>query len=553
MCIIISNLCSSCDLQDYIKTDVQATIPSTASSIILFAIFCIFSLQQEFAPLFRWLSLKTSSSSSSPSKGSYTAISTLSLVTSVDTIKNLSKNLISSLDCSSSLRNAIQSITRKECFARLDYIERLSINDLSILFRYAADANLKDFQRENYLAQQNQIVRAVITAIDMAVKVSRGCLSEGTKILSATERSKGGIDALRFVAVTRVFSEWRSLRLVPKGHQRYAVGLSLAYRDLLRNLEKIERGVHEYLRHFQSLNQESCNPTTPIPSPTLRQLLQFELTTKLHNKLPYLTEKSSSSGLLWAKRQLHYQLATLSNSLEVPEYYATPKEAACEAYRTVYNDYHGWAVKQIFSQSFGGSPPLDKIWLSIRPPRDLPNIYGGYHNYKTNHSRLSGADCPPLDSKLSDITSASSHMSSSQLATEEDENKFLVACENIGHEISEKWEDLLRMFNCGKEEKKKRKGNLILSNESHFNLDKLNTSAMVGSLHNTGTDINDSNSVITSSTVSSIETFTSRDFNIKMIEQSKQDVECFVESISPMVADLGKLIDELNMNDPTKA
>lgn len=510
-------------------------------------------------------------------KGNDITLSSLSRVTSVDTFKNLSKNLLSSLDCSNSLlRSAIQSITRKECFARLDYIEQLSINDITILFRYATDANLHDFEKKKFIAEQTHIVRAVITALDMAVKVSRGCLSEeATKIISKSEknRTEGDIDALRFVAVTRIFAEWRNLRMVPKGYQRYAVGLSLAYRDVLQNLEKIERGVHEYLRHYQTLNKEK-------KSPTIRQLLQFELEMKVHKKFPYLKEKSSASGLLWTKRQLHYQLATFGNSLEVPEYYASPKDAASAAYKIVYSDYHGWAIKHIFLQSFGGSPPIGKIWLSICPPKYLPRTSngGGKQQYKETSKRSEDDDDyppPPPARKLSDVTSSctASQISSSSsvceedsaasTTEEEDDNEFLVAMEKIGGGIVEKWEDILRMFNCGKEEKKKRTHNLILSSESHFNLNQLNTDIVGGggggssSFHNptTGgsniitTDNNDNCSIVSSPS----STVSSSSIEDTVIENSKRDVADFVRNVSPMVADLGKLIDELNMNDPTKA
>ena len=514
-------------------------------------------------------------------KGNDITLSSLSRVTSVDTFKNLSKNILSSLDCSNSLlRSAIRSITRKECFARLDYIERLSINDITILFRYATDANLYDFEKNKFIAEQTQILRAVITALDMAVKASRGCLSEGTaKIISTSKkRSEGDIDALRFVAVTRIFAEWRNLRMVPKGYQRYAVGLSLAYRDVLQNLEKIERGVHEYLIHYQTLNKERKSPTTSmIPSPTLRQLLQFELEMKVHKKFPFLKEKSSASGLLWTKRQLHYQLTTFGNSLVVPEYYTSPKDAASAAYKIVYHDYHGWAIKHIFSQSFGGTPPIDKIWLSICPPKDLPitsNV--GKQQYKATSTRSEDDDDyhhPPLARKLSDFTNSctTSQTSTSSSVCEEDsaastteekdDNEFFVAMEKIGGGIVEKWEDILRMFNCGKEEKKKRKNNLILSSESHFDLNQLNTDMVGGggggssSFYdpttggsNAITTDNDNSSIVysSSSTVSSsIEDI--------VIENSKRDVADFVRNVSPMVTDLGKLIDEFNMNDPTKA
>jgi hypothetical protein len=458
------------------------------------------------------------SSLSQSSKGiSCHALSGLSKVTSVDTFKNLSKNFFHSLD-SCSLRAAIHAITRKECFVRSDYIERLSINDFAVLYRYASDLNLVDFDKAKFLSEQTQIVRSVITAMDMAVKVSRGCLVEASTI-EEWKRSEGDVDALYFVAVTRIFAEWRTLRLVPQGYQRYAVGLSLAYRDVLQNLEKIERGVHAYHQDQQKQQHNSSR----IPSPTLKQLLQYEIDTKLHKNLPKLQEKSSASGLLWTKRQLHYQVATFNNSLEVPACYPSAKEAAKAAYLIVYDEYHGWAVKQIFSHSFGGSPPLDAIWLSLDPPKDMP---------KNSKQTKTGTEAAPSsfgDQPQRTLSDVSSDVQNSG----EEDNQFLLALENMNRGIAEKWEDMLRMFNCGKEEKNK-KESLVLSSESHFNL-----SALVSdnSIHSSSSIAPQQHRFVQTS---------------DPIERSKRDAEDFVHAVSPMIADLGVMIDALNMNDPSR-
>eukprot|EP00536_Pseudo-nitzschia_multiseries_P013325 jgi/Psemu1/327144/estExt_fgenesh1_pg.C_5600013 len=566
---------------------------------------------------------------SGSSGGTTTALSTLSRVTSVDAIKNLSKNL---------LRSALQSITRKECFARSDYIERLSIRDVSVLFRYAAsratnlDEDEDEDEDEYYFDDKNRFL------------ADQNCNNEMV---------------------------WRTLRMVPKGYQRYAVGLSLAYRDVLQNLEKIERGVHDYLRQKSANNSAAAAATTttttttttnsieleraerePVASPTLRELLRFEIATGVHKNLPLLSDRSAASGLLWTKRQLHYQTALLANSLEVPGFrYPSPRDAATAAYEIVYNDYHGWAVKRIFTHSFGGSPPLERIWLSMAPPTDLPghhhhrhhrhhNRHNHHHNHHHNHGGGGGGaggkhrhghargdddDAPPsLCRQFSDsnsgasTTSSSSSSSATSSATattgrsksdNDNDNEVLAALDHFGHEIAKKWEDLVRMFHCGKEEKMKRNNklisssklmmmsgssssNLILSSESHFDLNQLNTEMVDSSLRSgsasaTGEiqsggsscscscscSCSDANSVVTTSSMVSsscsatsassssstttstmIEAKVSRQlYNDELIEKSKRDVEDFVRNISPMVADLGKLIDELNMNDPSRA
>lgn len=347
--------------------------------------------------------------------------------------------------------------------------------------------------------------------------------------------------------------------MVPKGYQRYAVGLSLAYRDVLQNLEKIERGVHTYLKHHQNKNNESNNDSTGrVPSPTLRQLLQFELRSKVHNKLPCLKEHSAASGILWTKRQLHYQTTVLSNTLEVPYCYATPKDAANAAYHLVYNDYHGWAVKKIFTHSFGGSPPLDKVWLSICPPTDLPkNRVGGKQNFKSdNKGKRNRSFPPPPLRQLSDVNSSNaSHVSTSEsFGTHEDDDEVKAALDNLRHGMIEKWEDLVRMFNCGKDEKKKQRQSLILSSESHFNLNQLNTEMVEASLDTSAsTDVSDMNSIGTTSSFSSELTPTTfANQKQEKIGRSKRDVEDFVRDVSPMMAEISSLMDELNMNDPTR-
>jgi len=543
-------------------TDVRVACVVGASCLFLFVFLSNISniiRQQQYKAFVEWLIRKTSFSTTSlrrvASKSSGSALSTLSRVTSVGAIKNISSNFLSTLDCSKSIRSAIQSISRKECFARLDFIERLSINDISVLFRYAVDANLDGFDEKIFLANQTETIRSVITAIDMAVKVSRGSLSEGTKIISTEERNEGDIDALRFVAVIRVFAEWRNVRMVPKGYQRYAIRLSLGYRDVLQNLEKIERGVHEYLRYNQSLmgNKNEKRSTVLIPSPTLRQLLQFEARTKVHKRLPSLEDRSSASGLLWAKRQLHYQTELFGNLLEVPECYASSEEAALAAYRTVYTEYHGWAVRQIFTRSFGGSPPLEKIWMVMCPPKDSPKTFSTIASKFKAYSSKEETDLsdrlPPLRS-LSDIQSTTTTSASEKMEMPEEHNEVLAALDKFRHEVIEKWEDLLRMFNCGKEEKRKVKESLILSSESHFNLSQYNRDMVESSLQTRSIDGDslETSVILTNSTCCS-----QQQTSFCAIEKSKRDVDSFVRGVSPMIADLGILINELNMNDPGRA
>ena len=188
---------------------------------------------------------------------------------------------------------------------------------------------------------------------------------------------------------------------------------------MLKNLSKMEDGVHSYLKHCESLYQH--DKEGHVPSPTIRQLLQFEIDTNIHRNLPYLTEKSSASGVLWTKRQIGYQLATFRNSLQVSETYLNGADAAKAAYREVYEDFHSWPLRQVFSRAFGVSPPLDDIWGVMTPPPE-------------DHEAI--PEAPDLLRSLSDASD------------DEGDNEFLEALEDFGKLVAGKWEEILGHFNC---------------------------------------------------------------------------------------------------------
>lgn len=92
------------------------------------------------------------------------ALSRISRVSSAETLKMLSNSIKISWS-TFKRRVALQAITRKECFARLDYIEQLSITDIMNLFRYATDVNQVDFDKKRFMAGQSQLLRAMVTAM----------------------------------------------------------------------------------------------------------------------------------------------------------------------------------------------------------------------------------------------------------------------------------------------------------------------------------------------------------------------------------------------------
>ena len=106
------------------------------------------------------------------------ALSQLARVSSHDALKRFSCSIFESFT-SRPKRAALRAITAKECFARLDYIGQLSVKDVSVLFHYARVSNKSDFDRKVFLSEQSKLIRSMVTAMDMAVTVSRGTLAAG--------------------------------------------------------------------------------------------------------------------------------------------------------------------------------------------------------------------------------------------------------------------------------------------------------------------------------------------------------------------------------------
>ena len=104
------------------------------------------------------------------------------------------------------------------------------------------------------------------------------------------------------------------------------------------------------------------------PSPTIRQLIQWEIDLHVHANLPKLKEKSGASGFLWIYRQVQYQNNIFHNVLQIPETFSSSKAAVTAAYRSTYDDYHGFIVKNIFTSSFDAAPSHDVILQNMNPP-----------------------------------------------------------------------------------------------------------------------------------------------------------------------------------------
>ena len=254
-------------------------------------------------------------------------------------------------------------ISAAESFLSVEIISSLSLLELKDLFYYARHVNSDAFERQQFINALPPPARLAVYALDEVTAASRG----GIPLPNAQTE----MDALYYTAVLRIFAEWRSVRLVPKGSsQRYAFGMGVARRDLLQNITKVEDAAHQWLLfHECSVHQWKHTEESTIPrveSPTIRQLLERELQMNIHARLPCLAEASAASGVLWSKRQLQYQTSLLAFVIQVPFMFPDSKAAVLAAYKSTYDKYHGFFVRKIFQGSFEAAPPADEILHSIR-------------------------------------------------------------------------------------------------------------------------------------------------------------------------------------------
>lgn len=260
------------------------------------------------------------------------------------------------------------TISSPEPFVPLDDIAQLTLNDVTMTFRFAIESTQVGFNKGRFISGAGPRIRRIFDRMSMAAANSRGKNVIGP--MTGLQSNWGDIDALLFCAAMRIFAEWRVLRQIPDGYKAYAVGMSLGQKDIIQNVAKIEQAVHEMIDLAASEDDatEKSEKGT-LKSPTLRELLQFEVDTNVHTKLPRLKERSAGMGLLWVRRQLQYQTTLFSNVMKVPEKFESSRAAVTAAYSEVFDRYHGWAVQKIFNYSFQALPEVREIYRFMNPYR----------------------------------------------------------------------------------------------------------------------------------------------------------------------------------------
>lgn len=157
------------------------------------------------------------------------------------------------------------TISAPEPFLPLDQIAQLSLSDVKNLLRFAVDNNRLDFCSQAFLSELSPGARQAAEAITRVAASSRGkktALSTPSLVRcedTEADHAASNMDALSFAAAVRIFAEWRSLRLVPGGYQRYAVAMTLAKRDVVQNVQKIETAAHSWMAHREGSRKSAVD------------------------------------------------------------------------------------------------------------------------------------------------------------------------------------------------------------------------------------------------------------------------------------------------------
>jgi len=436
-------------------------------------------------------------------------------------------------------------LSSPDCFVPLKDIADSTLKDVATSFRYTLESTRRDFNPGKFLSGLLPRVKNMVQRMSKATAMARGSgvllpiTSEAPGKSSAVPT--GDIDAINFCAAMRIFAEWRLLRQVPPGYKGYAVGIGLGQKDIVQNIAKIEHAIYDYIDlksqngddEMTSFSSNGTNSHQTITSPTLRDLLQYEVDYDVQDvaKLPRLKEKSAAMGLLWVRRQLVYQTAIFNNVLDVPNRFGSSREAVQAAYDEVYGDLHGWAIQKIFSYSFQAAPEGIEIYKYMNPHRleevqmeARANILGT----KVAKKRKLGGPLGKLGN--SPIGRLGRHIGSewNKMACNVG-NEWDKLADNVGNEWDKMTGNIGQLF--GQPQKQP-------TNEKRPRNDCSTLSV----------ELDPGMASDEAAKELEIETY----INQEMRMDAYDHIKAYLEVVDPLVNDLTALIDEFNMDDPTK-
>eukprot|EP00541_Cyclophora_tenuis_P003616 CAMPEP_0116558324 /NCGR_PEP_ID=MMETSP0397-20121206/9746_1 /TAXON_ID=216820 /ORGANISM="Cyclophora tenuis, Strain ECT3854" /LENGTH=274 /DNA_ID=CAMNT_0004083907 /DNA_START=31 /DNA_END=855 /DNA_ORIENTATION=+ len=235
-----------------------------------------------------------------------------------------------------------------------------------------------------------------------------------------------------------------------------------------------------------------------LRSPTLRDLLEYEAEMNVHQRLPRLKDKTAAMGLLWVRRQLHYQTSLFANVVKVPSVFTTVADAITSAYSEVYDKYHGWAVQKIFKYSFQAAPKVEEIYKFMNP-------------HRMKEVLLRGAQMTPRAEQAAFLSpQVRQHHKSA-------ETEDLNPLQQFGEHIVNEWDKFTSTI-----------GGIF--NENKKNKEFTRQSASPGLV---GQDLDE---------------FVKKE----MTQDAHNHIGVYLQTVQGLLSDLATLFKELNMDDPTK-
>lgn len=307
----------------------------------------------------------------------------------------------------------------------------------------------------------------------------------------------------------------------------------MAQRDLIQNIAKVEDGVHKWIDSKVLAGIEEIN------SPTISQLLKYELLNGIHPRLPKLKDNTVAIGVVWMYRQLQFQSEIFRNLQECRVSNDSAMDAMKAAYKTVFDNYHGWALQQGFNYAFKGAPPISMIFSMMNPDLSV-----------SIENKANEADVVILPMTF--------HSTDKDRDDEVVENMFhgFDLFQNIGRgwktlsgKVEQEWFGLIdKLVTGGNNPEKEKRSSVRSSSESETDADESITSD--GSL-SVKTNCHE---YARNSIPSFVLSGPSLELHIKeeTSKAAKTDMKVYSTVMSPMLEDISRTINDFGMNDPSK-
>lgn len=432
----------------------------------------------------------------------------------------------------------VATLSAQTPFVPMDVIATMTLGDLTSIFEYVIHQNRESSSKS--FQKMSSHLKPIIETMEAAIEKSRGknvqpahtgsCHAQGSTCDALSPSvGYGDLDALQFCSAMRLFAEWRLVRQVPEGYKGYAVGMSLGHKDVVQNVAKIENAVHVWLDHQRELKSlesqrrasegildDDCNVSMilstaeerksskcELRSPTLRDLLEYEIDMDTHSSLPRLKDKTAAMGLLWVRRQLAYQTSIFTNILNVPTTFPDSNSAVSAAYFEVYGKYHGWAVQKIFTYSFQAAPDVREIYKFMNPSH-------------LNHVRSVARKMSPTNSEITETASTLYLSDDKSDSRSEDLNPV----EQLGKHIGGEWDKFVGFV-----------GSIFAEKDDSVNDIHVRGGGQAQGLQG-----------------EELESFVME----KMTENAHEHILDYLKAANPLLRDLAGLFENLNMEDPTK-